>query len=422
MSLNKNIEYVVVKGMIRRMAGVLSAVSGRGMLMALAICASSIVFSPASAAAGQTGDVVRVRLGGDAQQTRIVIELDKSVAGKQASRDDDYSRQVIALPDIRLGDALSGQGTGLIAGWRVESIAGSTRINLNFKSKARIYRRFLLPPADGISVYRYVIDIVPQNGDPAADSNSPIPVVSSQPSTQVETPVAPHAKKIIVIDAGHGGKDPGAHGKGSLEKDDNLAAARSLRDALEATGRYKVIMTRDTDAFVDLTARVRIARTANADLFISLHSDSGGDGSATGASIYTLSDSGTERAARKALVKGDWSLSDTTSSDAMVNRILVDLTQRATKNRSAVFAGMVMDHIGASTPLLKSNLRQAGFMVLLAPDVPAVLLEMGYINNDHDEGMLADSHHREVMMGEVAAAIDQYFENDTLYASVIGTR
>jgi N-acetylmuramoyl-L-alanine amidase len=120
------------------------------------------------------------------------------------------------------------------------------------------------------------------------------------------------------------------------------------------------------------------------------------------------------------MVRGDWSLSDTTSSDRIVNRILIDLTQRATKNRSATFAQLVMDHIGESTPLLKSNLRQAGFVVLLAPDVPAVLLEMGYVNNDHDEKMLNDPRHRELMMGEVAKAIDQYFANDVRYASFAG--
>ena len=414
--------------MIRRLTGFAGAVvRARAVKLALAVCASSVLASAAGATDSQNhGDVVRVRLGGDGHSTRIVVELDKTVQGQLASRGDDYGRQVIALPDIRLSGGMKGDGTGLIADWKIDSLAGSTRLSLDFNGKARIYRRFLLPPADGISVYRYVVDVVPQNAgdaDPSTDSApAPVPVMQVLPSARVETVSQTHDKKIIVIDAGHGGKDPGAHGAYSLEKDDNLAAAKALRDTLEKTGRYKVIMTRDTDSFVDLTARVRIARTANADLFISLHSDSGGDGGTTGASIYTLSDSGTERAARKALVKGDWSLSDTTSSDAMVNRILVDLTQRATKNRSAVFAGMVMDHIGASTPLLKSNLRQAGFMVLLAPDVPAVLLEMGYINNDHDEAMLSDSHHREIMMGQVASAIDQYFENDVTYASIIGTR
>jgi N-acetylmuramoyl-L-alanine amidase len=381
---------------------------------------------PAFAADKPSGDVMRVRLGGDANQTRIVIELDKSTAGELVTRDDDTRAAVLALGDVQLDKSMTGTGKGLVSGWKLDSLAGSVRLHISYNGNAKVYRRFLLPPADGVSVYRYVVDVVPATG-PAPDAASDLlGTVTAQPQDAADDAVTEkavahtHTKKIIIIDAGHGGKDPGAHGAFSLEKDCNLAAAKSLRDALERTGRYKVIMTRDTDSFVDLPARVRIARTANADLFISLHSDSGGSGQTSGASIYTLSDSGTERAAKKAMVKGDWSLADVSSPDQTVQRILVDLTQRATKNRSATFAQLVMDHIGDSTPLLKANLRQAGFVVLLAPDVPAVLLEMGYVNNDHDERMLNDPHHREVMAGQITDAIDQYFANSTRYASMAG--
>ena len=386
----------------------------------------AVAGQPAFAASKPSGDVTRVRLGGDASQTRIVIELDKSTAGELVTRDDDSRDAVLALSDVQLDKSMTGTGQGLVSGWKLDSLAGSVRLHLSYNGNAKVYRRFLLPPADGVSVYRYVIDIVPATG-PAPDAASDLlGAITAQPQDATDDAVTEkavahiHGKKIIIIDAGHGGKDPGAHGAFSLEKDCNLAAAKALRDSLEKTGRYKVIMTRDTDSFVDLPARVRIARTANADLFISLHSDSGGSGQTSGASIYTLSDSGTERAAKKAMVKGDWSLADVSSPDQTVQRILVDLTQRATKNRSATFAQLVMDHIGDSTPLLKANLRQAGFVVLLAPDVPAVLLEMGYVNNDHDERMLNDPHHREAMAGQITDAIDQYFANSTRYASMAG--
>jgi N-acetylmuramoyl-L-alanine amidase len=387
----------------------------------------ALACQPASAADKPSGDVMRVRLGGDAHRTRIVVELDKSTAGQLVTRDDDARTAVIALPNVDLDKSMSGTGQGLVSGWKLDSLAGSVRLHINYAAAARVQGRFLLPPADGVSAYRYVIDLVPANGpapDAVADLLASIGTSPAQDSNTAPVETAAeriHAKKIIVIDAGHGGKDPGAHGAFSLEKDCNLAEAKALRDALEKTGRYKVIMTRDTDSFVDLPGRVRIARTANADLFISLHSDSGGDdGKVSGASIYTLSDRGTERAARKAMVKGDWSLADVSSPDQTVQRILVDLTQRATKNRSATFAQLVMDHIGDSTPLLKANLRQAGFVVLLAPDVPAVLLEMGYITNPHDERMLNDPRHRELMANEIAGAIDQYFANSTRYASMAG--
>ena len=386
------------------------------------VCLSGLVAMPALAAdTAPSGDVVKVRMGGTGSTTRMVIELDKSVAAKITSDDSDTSKTVISLPDVQLDASMAGAGQGVVSDWKLESQVGAVRLKLNYKSGARIYRRFLLPPADGISVYRYVIDIVPADVNTDA-APAPTPVVTVPQADVVQTVLPAKSKKVIVIDAGHGGKDPGAKGSYSWEKDANLAAAKALRDALEKTGRYKVIMTRDTDSFVDLAARVRIARSANADLFISLHSDSGTSNQTSGASIYTLSDSGTERAAKKALVKGDWSLADTSSSDQIVNRILIDLTQRATKNRSATFAQLVMDHIGDSTPLLKTNLRQAGFVVLLAPDVPACLLEMGYITNGHDEDMLNDSHHREIMMGQVAKAIDQYFDNDVRYASLAGFR
>ncbi|MBP2158171.1 MULTISPECIES: N-acetylmuramoyl-L-alanine amidase [Asticcacaulis] len=381
------------------------------------VCLAAAVAVPAMAA--PSGDVVRVRMGGSGSTTRIVIELDKSAAGKVVSTSADQTRHVLALGDVSMDAPMSGAGQGIIKDWALENDMGSARLKLNFRTGARIYKRFLLPPADGISVYRYVIDVVP--GDtPMNTAPKATPVVTA--TVAQATPVAPaKRKKVIVIDAGHGGKDPGARGSKSWEKDINLAAAKALRDRLEKTGRYKVIMTRDTDSFVDLPARVRIARGADADLFISLHSDSGGDGTARGASIYTLSDSGSERIAKKALVKGDWSLNDM-PNDAIVSRILVDLTQRATKNRSATFAQLVMDNIGETTPLLKTSLRQAGFVVLLAPDVPAVLLEMGFVNNAKDEAMLTDSRSRDAMMGQVAKAIDKYFENDVRYASLAGFR
>ncbi|EGF90392.1 N-acetylmuramoyl-L-alanine amidase family protein [Asticcacaulis biprosthecium C19] len=391
-------------------------------MLATGVLGAGVCSAPAVLAApvNASGDVVKVRLGGDATQTRIVIELDRAVDAKVVTRDSETTQQIIALPDVEVGKALSGTGMGLIADWKVESIAGSTRLKLNFKGQGKIYRRFLLPPADGISVYRYVVDIVPGNADTAVEKPSPVPVIAAPASGKTQMASNTSRKKVIVIDAGHGGKDPGALGGNSYEKDVNLAAARTLKASLEKTGRYTVIMTRETDSFVDLPARVRIARNANADLFISLHSDAGGNGETRGASIYTLSDSGTERAARKALVKGDWSLPDMPQSDAVVSRILIDLTQRATKNRSATFAQLVMDHISASTPLLKTNLRQAGLFVLLAPDVPAVLLEMGFVNNKEDEAMLSDPRHREIMMGQVARAIDVYFANEVRYASFAG--
>lgn len=368
-------------------------------------------------AARPGGDVVQVRLGGDTNQTRIVIELEKSVAGKLISAQDDHSQTIIALPGIAFKGPMSGAGRGLISGWQLENVGTGTRLKIAHKGEGVVYRRFLLPPADGISVYRYVVDIIP-----ASQANkAPVPTVSApvlRASEAVEQPTR-NRKKIIVIDAGHGGKDPGALGSMSREKDINLRAALALKKELERTGRYTVIMIRADDRFVDLPERVRIARSANADLFISLHSNSAQSPNARGASIYTLSESGSERAARKAMTRGDWALADA-PGDAMVQRILMDLTQRSTKNRSATFAQIVMDNIEGTMPLEKSNLREAGFVVLLAPDVPAVLLEMGFMTNKDDERLLNDNRHMNKMMGQVARAIDKYFDSNLTYASFGG--
>jgi N-acetylmuramoyl-L-alanine amidase len=226
-----------------------------------------------------------------------------------------------------------------------------------------------------------------------------------------------NTRKVVVIDAGHGGKDPGASGGRAHEKDLTLAAARALKKRLERDGRYRVVLTRSGDSFVPLGQRVQIARRANADLFISLHADAGLDPETRGATVYTLSDQGSDRAARK-LISNDWFMNvSLPGRDKAVNRILLDLTQRATKNQSSAFAETLVDNIGSQTVLLRRSHRDAGFVVLLAPDVPAVLLEMGFVTNPDDEHTLADNGKRSRLMNAVGDAIDTYFVGQTRLAS-----
>jgi N-acetylmuramoyl-L-alanine amidase len=227
-----------------------------------------------------------------------------------------------------------------------------------------------------------------------------------------------HARKVVVIDAGHGGKDPGALGRDFQEKDITLAAAKALKRRLEREGRYSVVLTRSTDEFVPLETRVKIAREADADLFISRHADAGADSSLHGATIYTLSDKGSDRVARNVINNNDWFINvSLPSRDRAVNQILLDLTQRATKNQSSAFAEMLVNKVGAESVLLQHGHRNAGYVVLLAPDVPAVLLEMGFITNATDEGALSDSEHRARLMGAVGDSIDDYFARQQRYAS-----
>ncbi len=253
-----------------------------------------------------------------------------------------------------------------------------------------------------------------------ADSPAPRPVAISQASSIRSTTslVQKSGQKVIVIDAGHGGHDPGARSLVRNEKDITLAAALALKGRLEKSGRYRVVLTRATDIFIPLEARVQIARKAGADLFISLHADSAGsDPTPHGASIYTLSDSGQKRV-NYVLGPHEWfSNSGDRRSDPGIRQILLDLTQRSTRNRSSQFASILIDHISDKVNLLPRSHRDAGYFVLLAPDVPAVLMEMGFITNPSDEMRLTDPAQREQLMAGVAEAIDAYFLGGTRLAA-----
>jgi N-acetylmuramoyl-L-alanine amidase len=224
------------------------------------------------------------------------------------------------------------------------------------------------------------------------------------------------AKKVVVIDAGHGGHDPGALGAHAREKDLTLAAAKALKARLERTGRFKIVLTRDSDVFVPLEDRVAIARKARADLFISLHADVGANPAVHGATVYTLSDQGVDRAARGATESDSFLNVKLPGRDQSVKQILLDLTQRNTRNRSGAFAETLIDSVGQQTDMVSRSHRDAGYVVLLAPDVPAVLMEMGFITNRHDESDLMDAAYRHRLMDSVAEAIETYFAGEPKFA------
>ncbi|MEJ2818706.1 N-acetylmuramoyl-L-alanine amidase [Caulobacter sp. CCG-8] len=376
--------------------------------LALAGVAVAMAQGPAPAAGVQ-----KVRFGGDRNETRIVIDLDRAATGKLLADGAGDRRVVIGLPNVTTGGDLQGTGQGLVERWAIDEAAGGARLRLDLKANAEVRRRFLLPPGDGASAYRYVIDLKSTDAPGAAQA----PVLKP---TLVSAPVKASAlrlKKVIVIDAGHGGKDPGSSGANTAEKDVTLAAAKALKAKLEKSGRYTVVMTRQSDTFVPLESRVQIARRADADLFISLHADSGPDAATRGASVYTLSEKGTERVAR-VLEKDDWLMkANLPGRDRAVSQILLDLSQRATKNRSAAFAETLLQSVGEETTLLRRSHRDAGFIVLLAPDVPAVLLEMGFITNLDDEQLLKTPAGRDRLMDAVAGSIESYFATQTRLAA-----
>lgn len=347
--------------------------------------------------------VQKVRFGGDRAETRVVIDLDRAAVGRLIADGALDQRIVIGLPNVSVAGDLQGAGQGLVKRWVIDEAGGGARLRLDLSGRAEVRRRFLLPPGDGATAYRYVIDLKATDGAAPA----PAPKLTLVSSPVKATPL--RLKKVIVIDAGHGGKDPGSLGASVYEKDVTLAAAKALKARLEKSGRFQVVMTRETDTFIPLEARVQIARRADADLFISMHADSGPDVTTRGASVYTLSEKGTERVAR-VLEKDDWLMkASLPGRDRAVSQILLDLSQRATKNRSAAFAQLLLDRVGEETPLLRRSHRDAGFVVLLAPDVPAVLLEMGFITNTEDERLLSTASSRVRVVNAVGDAIESYF-------------
>lgn len=287
----------------------------------------------------------------------------------------------------------AGPGAGPIAGFRfAEREGGARRLVLDLSGPATFAAPRLDDLGDGGAVL--TLEVM---AEAATDKAMAPPAEPNRP------------RQVVVIDPGHGGKDPGAVGvSGALEKDVNLAAGLALRDALERRG-LRVVMTRDGDRFLELEERLQIAREAGADLFISLHSDAAKNPSASGASIYTLSDKGGARA-RNLAQRRNWELDlETPPVDPAAHGVLVALSQREMRNRSADFAQGVIEALSPVTPMLSNTHRDAGFYVLLAPDVPAVLLEMGFMTNPADERRLTDPKARKAMMGALAAAVDAHF-------------
>ncbi|TAJ58231.1 MAG: N-acetylmuramoyl-L-alanine amidase [Brevundimonas sp.] len=352
-------------------------------------------------ASGAVGEVLRVRFGGDAQHTRVVLDMDRNSRGQVIQTGDD-GRVVLSLAGVAPHRGLTGAGTGLVRGWRVTGAGAASRVELDLATSAEIERRFLLPPGDGVPHFRYVIDLKATGRAPTVPARTPPPSRAAP---------RPAERPLIFIDAGHGGRDPGAHGAESRESAVTLAAALALKQELERTGRYRVRLTRDSDAYVGLYRRVAIARQADADLFISLHADAGADPATRGASVYTLSEQGAGRAVREFTRGENWHRSlNLPGRDPSVDRILLDMTQRATQNRSAQLARTLLGELeDADHPMLRRSHRDAGLAVLLAPDVPAVLLEMGFITNPEDERMLNDGRARRRLMRAVAGGIDRYF-------------
>jgi len=409
--------------------------------------------------------VLDARVGVHAERTRFVMELSDAAEFRIALHADPY-RIVIESAAAAWGDANGEPGRGLVARIRGGGAeGGASPVVLDLSGPVRIAQAFVIPPRDGRQ-HRLVIDLeaaapgtfatelrrlgsgrpVPDARPAPAQRGAPVQpaVIQTAPSqaspfqspAQAQdqaTPVvavrgtAPvprsnpgrTARRTVVLDPGHGGEDPGAIAvTGMYEKDLTLKVARALAARLEATGRYRVVLTRDRDVFVRLRDRVAIARDVGADLFLSLHADSIDQSDMRGMSVYTLSQQASDReaammAARENRADAVAGLKLADAGDEVAG-VLVALAQRHTLNQSRRFANLLVDHLGRDFRLVPRPHRSAGFAVLTAPDVPAVLVEMGYLSSQQDAKLLASGAHQERVAKALAGAVDGFFSRPAL--------
>ena len=360
-----------------------------------------------------------MRLGGDDTQTRFVMDLDRKIDLHVFTLADPY-RLVLDIPQVtfQLPPHAGDNGRGLIKAFRFGLVMpGGSRMVFDLAKPVRVDKAFVVDAADGAPA-RLVLDLVATDRQSflrnmAADEK----VARSEAAPASEPPAASaDPRPLVVLDPGHGGIDTGTRApNGECEKDIVLDFAKRLRDRLEKSGKYRVLMTRTDDTFVPLADRVRIARKAGAALFISLHADflPHKEGDADGATVYTLSNTPSDpQAARvadeenRADVIAGVDLKDEPDD---VAGILLDLAQRETKTFSVQFAQKLVSDLRTTTRLHKDPIRSAGFRVLRAPDVPSVLIELGYVSNKQDLRSLDSDSWRDHTADSIAAAVNDYF-------------
>ena len=367
--------------------------------------------------------VTGIRLGDQANGTRVVLDITGDIHHHVFTLPNPY-RVVIDLPEIewRLPGLTLSVGSGLVRQFRYGLFEpGVSRVVLDVSGPVVVTRSFMLRPTADFG-YRLVLDLEPVSAEnfSAQTKTAPPPETTSQTraATLAEPEPKPRGDKpIIVVDAGHGGIDPGTTGlSGGYEKAVTLAFALELKRQIEAAGRYRVMLTRERDIFISLRKRVELARVNGADLFISLHADALANRRVSGAAVYTLSEKASDAEAEELAAREN--KSDVIAGvnlaeegyDENVANILIELAIRETMNQSAEFVGFIIPELGKEISLLRKTHRYAGFRVLKAPDVPSVLIEMGYLSNPGDEARLLDANHRRHLMGAVVRAVDGYFQ------------
>jgi N-acetylmuramoyl-L-alanine amidase len=405
---------------------------------ALVCAAAFLCFEPAvlGAAEGESSNPAAtaafpiasdVRLAGDGKQTRFILDLDKKIPFHAFPLADPY-RVVVDIPQVsfQLPADAGTAGRGLIKAFRYGLVMpGGSRIVFDLTGPARIANSYLLEAANG-QPPRLVLELEEVDRTTfvqslAAESRPELkPAIADAPAAAepaaTSKPAGPaDLRPVVVIDPGHGGIDNGTQSGSENEKSLVLGFGLALRDRIERSGKYRVVMTRTDDTFIPLADRVKIARTQSAALFVSIHADAlpRREGDAQGATIYTLSDRASDaeaerlaEAENKADAIGGVNL---TEEPTEVADILIDLAQRETRTFSNRFARLLMGEMKGTVRMHKNPLKSAGFKVLKAPDVPSVLIELGYVSNKGDLEHLVSENWRSRTVGSMAQAIDAFF-------------
>ncbi len=369
-------------------------------------------------------------MAGDGKQTRFVLDLDKTIQFRAFTLADPY-RVIVDIPQItfQLPSGTGNSGRGLVKAFRYGLVMpGGSRIVFDLTGPAKIVNSTMLEAANDqpprlvleleeVDRTAFVQSLAPENRPelrPAiADANAA--VVAPEATAAAKPAAAADSRPLIVIDPGHGGIDNGTQSSGESEKNLVLGFGLALRDRIEQSGKYRVVMTRTDDTFIPLNDRVKVARNQSAALFVSIHADAlpRREGDAQGATIYTLSDKASDaeaerlaEAENKSDAIGGVNLSDEPTE---VADILIDLAQRETKTFSNRFARTLMGEMKSTVRMHKHPLKSAGFRVLKAPDVPSVLVELGYVSNKGDLEHLVSENWRTKTVGSMAQAIDAFF-------------
>ena len=393
--------------------------------------------------------ITDARLGVEPGLTRVVISLSQRSDFRVFTLADPY-RVVIDMSEVewKVPSGTKLQGQGLVAGMRYGLFkAGTSRVVLDLMEPSEVARAEFVPAGNGEPL-RLLVDLrpVPETQFRAQLKSSAVSYSAIAAIAPITKPAArtlgstgsgtgsgtgaatgslggsaakqpieepKRGKPLIVIDPGHGGIDPGAVGSSINEKQLTLAVAKALKKELEDTGKFRVLLTRSRDVYIPLRERFGLAREKGADLFISLHADSHNNPLTRGASVYTLSEKASDAESEALAAKENKSDIiagvDLSKQSNVVSNILIDLAQRDTKNMSTRFASLLVRELKEQTMLLGNTHRFAGFAVLKAPDVPSVLVEMGYISSSKDEALLSSSGHQKKLARAVRQAVENYF-------------